>query len=70
MSWLGDERIAHYRIELKEKGSGEVSYRFATTGTSLVISKLNPGSYDMRVGAFSEVSGSWEYNDYFPVIVQ
>ena len=35
-----------------------------------LFQKLNPGSYDMRVGAFSEVSGSWEYNDYFPVIVQ
>ena len=40
---------------------GQPLHRFGTSGTSIALQGVNPGTYDVRVGAFSEVSGRWEW---------
>lgn len=61
VEWQGDEKVAFYRVEFSTGGWANPQYRFATTGTKVQVQGLAAGAYKMRVGAFSEVSGRWEY---------
>lgn len=70
ISWKGDHKITYYRVELSTQGWANPNYRFATTGTQLQIKNVSQGQYQMRLGAFSEVSGRWEYTDPIKVAVQ
>lgn len=72
VSWQAGERIARYSIEIVGAGGSWVQpqYRFGTSGTSVALQGVNPGTYDIRVGAFSEVSGRWEWQYIRGVSVQ
>lgn len=70
VSWKGDHKITHFRVELSSGGWAHPNYRFSTAGLSMAITGVTAGSYQMRLGAFSEVSGRWEYTAPIPVNVQ
>lgn len=70
VEWQGDEKVAFYRVELSTGGWANPNYRFATSGTRVEVNGVAPGQYQMRVGAFSEVSGRWEYTAPAPLNVQ
>ncbi len=72
VSWQAAEKVARYSVEFTPKGSSfaNPSYRFGTSGTSVSLQGVNPGSYDVRVGAFSEVAGRWEWQMIQNVSVQ
>lgn len=62
IAWMGDSKVAYYRVEMSNSDQWEKpNHRFATSGTQLTISEVPAGAYKLRVGAFSEVSGQWEY---------
>jgi len=70
VSWKGDHMITYYRVELSSQGWANPNYRFATTGTQMKVHDVPQGNYEMRVGAFSEVSGRWEYTNPIKVSIQ
>lgn len=72
VSWQPAEKVARYAVEMVPAGQGFSSpaYRYGTSGTSVAIQGVNPGSYDVRVGAFSEVSGRWEWQVIQNISVQ
>ncbi len=70
VSWAEADRVAFYRIEISNSGWANPSHRFATRGTSLSVQGVAPGEYEMRLGAFSEVSGRWEYTSPQPITIQ
>jgi len=71
VSWQGDDKVAFYRVEFSNSNSfANPSYRFATSGNSVQITGVTAGQYQMRVAAFSEVSGRWEYSSPMTVTVQ
>ncbi len=71
VAWNVDSsRVAFFRVELSNGSWANPAYRFATGTTSVALQGVTPGSYQMRVGAFSEVSGRWEYTAPMPVTVQ
>ncbi len=70
VSWRGDHYVTYYRVEITNKGWANPSYRFATTGTQMQVHNVPQGAYDMRIGAFSELSGRWEYTNPIKVTVQ
>jgi hypothetical protein len=70
VSWQGDAKVAFYRVEISNSGWAAPQYRYATSGNSVQLSGVAPGAYEMRVGAFSEVAGRWEYSSPVSVTVQ
>lgn len=72
ISWQAGEKIARYAVEVVNSGESFASpvYRFQTSGTSVALQGVNPGSYDIRVGAFSEVAGRWEWQVIRGVSIQ
>ncbi len=71
VSWQGDSYVAFYRVELSNNGGwASPQYRFATSGTTVNLQNVAAGQYQLRVGAFSEVAGRWEYTQPIPVTVQ
>lgn len=70
VTWQGDAKISYYRIELSNSDDWSQPVRFATSGTQIRLKGVQPGSYKMRVGGFSEVSGKWEYQQPISVQVQ
>jgi hypothetical protein len=71
VSWSGDARVAFYRVQLSRNGTWDKpDYVFATSGSSLELNEVKPGDYQIRVGAFSGVSGEWEYGTQVSVHVQ
>ncbi len=72
VSWQAGEKIARYAVELAPAGSSfaNAAYRFGTSGTSVALQGVPAGVYDMRVGAFSEVAGRWEWQTIEKVNVQ
>ena len=72
VSWQAGEKIARYSVELTPAGASfaNPAYRFGTSGTSVSLQGVTPGSYDFRVGAFSEVAGRWEWQVIQNVSVQ
>ena len=72
VSWQAGEKIARYSVEVVAAGASfaQPQHRFGTSGTSVAIQGVNSGTYDIRVGAFSEVSGRWEWQYIRNVSVQ
>ena len=72
VSWQAGEKIARYSVEFTPAGQSfaSPSHRFGASGTSVAIQGVSPGSYDVRVGAFSEVAGRWEWQVIKNVTVQ
>ena len=70
VAWQGDSAVALYRVEFSQGSFSTPSHRFATSGNSVQLQGVPAGQYQMRVGAFSEVSGRWEYNTPTQVTVQ
>jgi hypothetical protein len=72
VSWQAGENIARYSVEFTPAGQSFAapSYRFGSSGTSVAVQGVSPGSYDVRVGAFSEVAGRWEWQVIKNVNVQ
>jgi hypothetical protein len=72
VSWQAGDKVARYAVELVPSGQSFATpaYRFGTSGTSVSVQGVSPGSYDMRVGAFSEVAGRWEWQVIQNVTVQ
>ena len=71
--WNKDEGVSYYRVEMVQSGNRDWSspaYRFATQGGEAQLNNVTPGSYDMRVGALSKVSGRWEYTSPQSITVQ
>ncbi|MES2744185.1 MAG: hypothetical protein V4655_02115 [Bdellovibrionota bacterium] len=72
VSWQAAEKVARYSVELTPAGSSfaNPSFRFGTSGTSVSLQGVSAGAYDVRVGAFSEVAGRWEWQVIQNVSVQ
>ncbi|RYZ59710.1 MAG: hypothetical protein EOP07_03095 [Proteobacteria bacterium] len=72
VQWQAAEKVARYSVEFTPAGSSfaNPAYRFGTSGTSVSLQGVNPGAYDVRVGAFSEVAGRWEWQTIQNVSVQ
>lgn len=71
VSWQGDSKITYYRVELTNASDwANPPYKFATAGSTVAIQGVTPGAYKMRVGAFSEISGRWEYSSPMDITVQ
>jgi hypothetical protein len=70
VSWQGDDKVAFYRVEFSQGSFANPSFRFATSGNSVQVSGMTPGQYQMRLGAFSETAGRWEYTAPSTVTVQ
>lgn len=72
VQWQAAEKAARYRVELKPAGQSwaNAPHRFGTSGTSVALKDVPAGQYDLRVGAFSEVAGRWEWQVISGVNVQ
>lgn len=70
VSWTGDSKVARYKVEFSASGWARPDYKFQTSGTEMQVQGVSAGQYQMRVGAFSEVSGRWEYTQPVDVTVQ
>lgn len=70
VSWQGDSGVAFYRVELSSGDWANPQFKFSTSGTRLQLNGVPAGQYKMRLGAFSEVSGRWEYTAPVDVTVQ
>lgn len=70
VSWQGDSRVASYRVEFSTGTWANPKHRFASSGNSVQLQGVTPGQYQMRIGAFSEVAGRWEYTTPVNVTVQ
>lgn len=71
VSWTGDKGVAYYRVELNQGDDwSNPQFKFSSSGSQAQLNAVPAGSYQMRLGAFSEVSGRWEYGQVVPVTVQ
>lgn len=70
VSWQGDSKVAYYRVEFSTGDWATPPYKFSSSGNSVQTNGVPPGQYMMRVGAFSEVSGRWEYTSPSSISVQ
>jgi hypothetical protein len=71
VSWTGDKGVAYYRVELNQGDDwSNPQFKFSSSGSQAQLNAVPAGSYSMRLGAFSEVSGRWEYTAVTPVTVQ
>jgi len=70
ISWQGDSKVARYRVEFSTGDWANPPYRFSSSGNSVMTNGVPPGQYMMRLGAFSEVSGRWEFTSPVSVSVQ
>lgn len=70
ISWQGDAGVAYYRVEFSNGSWANPQFRFASSGNSVQVQSVPAGTYQMRLGAFSEVSGRWEYTAPSSVTVQ
>mgnify|MGYP006275502303 CR=1 FL=1 len=70
VSWQGDSKVAYYRVEFTNGSWANPQYRFASSGNSLQLQGVPAGQFQMRLGAFSEISGRWEYTQPVSVTVQ
>lgn len=72
VQWSAGEKIARYQVQLKgpSESWANPQFRFGTSGTSVSLNGVPPGTYEMRVGAFSEVAGRWEWQNVSNVTVQ
>lgn len=72
VAWSSADKVARYQVQFKtpDMSWANPTYRYGTVGTKVAVSGISPGTYDMRVGAFSEVSGRWEWHVMKGIAVQ
>jgi hypothetical protein len=71
VTWTGDSKVSYYKVQISSGGNwNNPEYSFSTVGTQLSINGVSAGSYSLRIGAFSEVSGKWEYTSPVSVSIQ
>lgn len=70
VSWTGDTKVARYKVEVSQSGWANPDFKFQTSGNDVQVQGVPAGSYQIRVGAFSEVSGRWEFSQPMDVTVQ
>lgn len=71
VSWTGDKAVAYYRVELNQSDDwSNPMFKFSSSGSQVQLSAVTAGKYQLRLGAFSEVSGRWEFTEPFEVMVQ
>ena len=70
VSWNADQSVSRYKVELSSGDWANPVHRQQTVGTDLQLSGVAPGSYQMRVGAWSDVAGRWEYTAPMAVTIQ
>jgi hypothetical protein len=67
----GASGVAYYRVEFSSSQNwGVPDYRIHSRSTQVALNGVQPGNYQMRVGAFSQESGRMEYTNPMPVNVQ
>jgi|GEM_PF-3050556 len=67
----GASGVAYYRVELSSSQNwGVPDYRIHSRSTQVAINGVQPGTYQMRIGAFSEEAGRMEYTSPMPVTIQ
>lgn len=70
VSWAGDTKVARYKVEISQSSWSQPDFKFQTSGNDLQLQGVAAGSYKLRLGAFSEVSGRWEYTQPVDVTIQ
>jgi hypothetical protein len=71
VSWTGDKGVAYYRVEMSQGDDwANPQFKFSSSGSQVQLNGVTAGKYNVRLGAFSEVSGRWEYTQPVPVTVQ
>lgn len=71
VSWTGDKGVAYYRVELNQGDDwSNPQFKFSSSGSQVQLNGVTAGQYNMRLGAFSEVSGRWEYTQPISVTIQ
>lgn len=71
VTWTGDKGVAYYRVEMVQGDDwSNPQFKFSSSGSQVQLNGVPAGSYNMRLGAFSEVSGRWEYTAPVAVTVQ
>lgn len=71
VSWTGDKAVAYYRVELNQGDDwSNPLFKFSSAGSQLELNGVGAGQYQLRLGAFSEVSGRWEFTQPISVTVQ
>jgi len=70
VSWTGDSSISRYKVEFSSGDWSQPAYKLQTVGTEAQLNGVPAGNYQMRVAAWSDVSGRWEYSNPVSVSVQ
>jgi hypothetical protein len=71
VSWTRDNAVAYYRVELNQGDDwSNPLFKFSSAGSQLELNGVGAGQYQLRLGAFSEVSGRWEFTQPISVTVQ
>ncbi len=70
VTWQGDTNIARYKVEMTTAEWANPTYVFSSSGSKLTLNAVTAGKYKMRLGAFSEVSGRWEFTQPVDITVQ
>jgi hypothetical protein len=71
VSWTGDKAVAYYRVELNQSDDwSNPMFKFSSSGSQVQLNAVAAGNYQLRLGAFSEVSGRWEFTQPVEVAVQ
>jgi hypothetical protein len=72
VAWQGDSLVARYQVQFVPTGASWANpqFKFGSAGDRVALQNVAPGTYDMRVGGFSEVSGRWEWTVVKGVSVQ
>ena len=71
VSWTGDKAVAYYRVELNQSDDwSNPMFKFSSSGSQVQLNAVAAGKYQLRLGAFSEVSGRWEFTQPVEVAVQ
>jgi hypothetical protein len=71
VSWTGDKGVAYYRVEMSQSDDwANPQFKFSSSGSQVQLNGVTAGQYNLRLGAFSEVSGRWEYTQPIKVTVQ
>lgn len=71
VSWSEDKGVAYYRVELNQGDDwSNPQFKFSSAGSQVQLNGVTAGQYNMRLGAFSEVSGRWEYTQPISITVQ
>jgi hypothetical protein len=71
VAWTGDKGVAYYRVELNQSDDwSNPMFKFSSSGSQVQLNGVGAGQYQLRLGAFSEVSGRWEFTQPIAVTIQ